>query len=654
MIENGMRTTSRTLQFSRRRSCLCPQKTPEVHVHYVEKDNRGDTRPPTDSSQSHLIAADANAHLTAPTPSSPSPPPLVKTRKTTFSFLGHPEERNALAKAYKPIFGIVPNNDAKTPLPMWSSSLTSPKLELQRQRLDSWIAPHLSAGFHDDALVEAFVRWLCERADAAERADGMMSFDGSEISYLSYALQHHVQLKLRAGGSCRGVFARRAFAPGDVILAVPNSFGYQHRKTNVDNKTKGEAGEDSFSGRSKNHIESPLWGLHLNSDTLRRFSAEAQKRGVPSYATVWEIVSKRRSSLDPHVHPLFADQIYTALFLACEKEAGEASPLYPYLRLLPDPAVDDDGMLEIHHGVLTPASHLEYHDHKNRFHLYVHQLHNAWAEANAAAAASREGGCDADGNGGENDDAHDATTCSIAPPSQDALMWAMRTVLARQLMLPHFRPVDSNMTDVLTKETTLKHILDGENFWMRNVTKIRQWWLQHVFRVLDLERMKQFEFDATTIPTMSPLFDMISHDAKGGNVVWDVERSGSEDSEETPAAEGSSSSPTLVLVATRHIAVGQELTRSFRRCYSTSYTLFRYGFLAVNDREADRCSDLVDAGVDPLSIGWDRPDIAVPRLAEATEEANRRQRLASAASRSGDVQQEAVVAGARRTRLPMV
>lgn len=538
---------------------------------------------------------------------------------TRFSFLCHPTERTELVKAAQPTHGVVPNNDAKQPFPMWSSSLTSPKMELVRRRLDSWIAPHLSAGFHDDADVRAFVRWLSERADAAEKAAGsiMMSCNtaegGGEQSYLSYALQNHVQLKLRAGGSCRGVFARRAFAPGDVILTTP---------TDVGGNAAHEAGVIYPANKG-----TPLWGLHLNSETLRRYSIAAQQRRVPSFETVWDIVSKRRSSLDPHVHPLFADQVYAALFLACEKEAGDASPLFPYLRLLPDPAVDDDVMLELHQGVLTPSSHLEYHDHKNRFHLFVYHLHRAWADSLAAGAGE-------DGAG------------LTVPPSQDTIMWAMRTVLARQLMLPDLRPLSSDMTDRLTKESTLGHILEQENIWMRNVTKLRHWWLQHVFRVLDVERMRQFEFNATTIPTVAPLFDMLQHDAKGGNVVWEMSDGGLSDGAADGRRNGGVPAEVL-LVATRPIAAGQELTRRFRRCYSTSYTLFRYGFLAVGDREADRCADLVDAGHDPLVIGWDRPDVAVPRLAEATAEAHHRKarRLSSADMLTS------VAASARRRRI---
>jgi hypothetical protein len=551
-----------------------------------------------------------------------APPPATRTQ---FSFLSDPEHRSILSKQYKPTHGVVPNNDAKVPLPMWSSSLTSPKLELQRMKLDSWIAPHLSAGFHEDSAVERFVSWVSERADAAEReAAGVAGAVTS--SYLSYALKRHVQLKLRAGGSCRGVFARRSFAPGDVILSIPTAVGGR--------ASTGEFQADDSAPTSPEPSSPLLWGLTLNSDTLRKYSVAAQQRCVPSYETVWEIVSKRRSSFDPYTHPLFADQIYSALFLACEKEAGEASPLYPYLSLLPDPAVDDDRMLEIHQGVLTPASHLEYHDHKNRFHLYVYHIQNAWHEAQEAAKHSPI----ATAGGG----VPRKERVILPPPSEKTITWAMRTVLSRQLMMPNLRPRNSDMTDRLARETTLSNILDQENFWMRNITKLRQWWLQHVFRVLDMDRMKQFEFDAATIPTVAPLLDMLQHDAKGGNVVWEVETNNhtatsneKEDDNTFPSAKASCHSPELLLVATKPITEGQELTRSFRRCYSTSYTLFRYGFLAVNDREADLCSDLVDAGVDPMTIGWDRPDIHVPRLQEAMEKAKRlksssekRQRLA--------------------------
>jgi hypothetical protein len=514
-------------------------------------------------------------------------------------------------------------------------------------KLDSWIAPHLSAGFHEDSAVDKFVSWVSERADAAEREAGVAGAAEASSSYLSYALRRHVQLKLRAGGSCRGVFARRSFAPGDVILSIPTAVGSRTSTVVSPSQPAGEFQAGDAAPTSPEPSSPPiLWGLTLNSDTLRKYSVAAQQRCVPSYETVWDIVSKRRSSFDPYTHPLFADQIYSALFLACEKEAGEASPLYPYLSLLPDPAVDDDRMLEIHQGVLTPASHLEYHDHKNRFHLYVYHIQNAWHEAQEAA---RHSSMETAASGGGSEAAGKERVI-LPPPSEKTITWAMRTVLSRQLMMPHLRPKNSDMTDRLARETTLSNILDQENFWMRNITKLRQWWLQHVFRVLDMDRMKQFEFDAATIPTVAPLLDMLQHDAKGGNVAWEVETtnnhtetSNGKDDDTFPSAQASCQSPELLLVATKPITEGQELTRSFRRCYSTSYTLFRYGFLAVNDREADLCSDLVDAGVDPLTIGWDRPDIHVPRLHEAMEKAKRlknssekRQRLAQEDTPSQD------------------
>ncbi|CUE57995.1 GPI-anchored surface protein, putative, partial [Bodo saltans] len=271
-----------------------------------------------------------------------APPPATRTQ---FSFLSAPDHRGVLTKQNRATNGVVPNNDAKMPFPMWSSSLTSPKMELQRMKMDSWIAPHLSAGFHEESAVEKFVAWISERADAAEVKSsfggGEKEEDGSSSSsprplssYLSYALRRHVQLKLRAGGSCRGVFARRSFAPGDVILSIPTAVGIsrpaavRHPPSTTQSpngETPAEVFGDAQQKSSATNDElppPPLWGLTLNSETLRKYSVAAQQRCVPSYDTIWDIVSKRRSSLDPYTHPLFADQIYSALFLACEKEAG--------------------------------------------------------------------------------------------------------------------------------------------------------------------------------------------------------------------------------------------------------------------------------------------------------------------------------------------
>jgi hypothetical protein len=117
--------------------------------------------------------------------------------------------------------------------------------------------------------------------------------------------------------------------------------------------------------------------------------------------------------------------------------------------------------------------------------------------------------------------------------------------------------------------------------------------------VIEDRTLQVNEFDPRTVGTLTPLVDMIQHDAKGGNVRWEVEVP--DNNVDTPPTVGHPSD--LLLVATKPIRAGQELSRAFSRCYSVSYTLYRYGFLAVRDREMDRREDLLYCGVDSALLG---------------------------------------------------
>lgn len=575
---------SRSATSSSSSAVASANQPPSVHISGVNVRAEASQRKEEGDS---CVAADTEIR-----PGNTSLKPYERPVGPKWSFMSVPSDRTLINPDYHSN-SIVPNNDAKPKLPMWSSSLTSPKLTKVKLSPDNWINPYASAGYVDDSRVSAFISWVTSRADAAHRAANACTEQAekrnSGSSYLSYALQHHVQLKLRGGGSVRGLYARRSFEEGDVILSVPSVVGTATADTAA---------------------ASPLWGLHLNSDTLRSFSSAAQRSGVPSFQQVRDTVSVRRSSFDPTPHALFVDQLYCSLLLACEKAAGVESPLHPYLALFPDPLFDDHTLKEINRSAMDPYSHLEYTDHVSRMKFFLLQVQSIWPSGEEKVPA----------------------------PSIEDLTWALRLILSRQIMLPSFRTHD-DVAEIMEKESTPDRLVEEQpDFWMRNITKIRKFVFDKIFCVLDEDRIKDNIFDPYTIPTLCPLFDMLMHDPRGGNTRWEIE--GAEPHSATGNTGGSATAKRrsaggdrgeLLLIATKRVAEGQELTRCFSRCYSTSYTLYRYGFLAVRDRELDQRAALVASGVAP-SLLCDMPEAPGIPASGLHVDANKTKRLTTAAT----------------------
>lgn len=73
----------------------------------------------------------------------------------------------------------------------------------------------------------------------------------------------------------------------------------------------------------------------------------------------------------------------------------------------------------------------------------------------------------------------------------------------------------------------------------------------------------------------------------------------------------------MVLRANRDIEVGEELTMVYPKCYSVSYTMFKYGFLALRPRS-------LDSGVLRQQWGEEGPlrtdTTALPRSAHGVEQ----------------------------------
>ncbi|KAG5471323.1 hypothetical protein LSCM1_01402 [Leishmania martiniquensis] len=550
-------------------------------------------------------------------------PPLTQgahaeRRAGKFSFLSDPKQRAGLD-----VYGHeVPGNTPKPMLPMWASSLTSPALGKVRLVEESWISRD-ARGVLGEELSAPFVRWLCERVLPPDAA-------------LREQLEANVLLDLRLA-TARGVYARRAFKKGDVVLTIP-----------------------LLRGTPNTPLSSTPW-LTLNSETLATNSVAAQQRvGRPSYETVKRIISVRRSSFDPIPHPVFVDQVCAALLLACERADGEHSPLYPYLRLLDAAELfDDDAIKALHLGVLEPMTHMEYGDHVLRFRHHLRQLHAAWWAAYDLAAGQRpdaeiakaetdgvagatvpdvsvpvaridvedtavplsvdaksrsgrqagEGAVASAASTAPDVDASATRTVWKPPPSLEDMEWALRIVLSRQKVLPHLRVNRAAFERAQTEN------VEGEELdaFGRAVMRGKYAFYQYGLRAIDEERLHMKEADPTGIPTIVPLLDMVNHPPGGvPNVSYTVEKVGGGGDESTlgakavPSSGGAASDPSVggspsfqvVVRAVDDIEEDEELTLSYVKCYSVAYTLYRYGFLPLSRREDDMAALLQANGLD--------------------------------------------------------
>lgn len=545
---------------------------------------------------------------------------LTEKRTGKFSFVSDPSQRST-----RDVYGHeVPNNTPKRKLPMWASSLTSPALGKVRLTEESWISLDARGVLGED-VTAPFVRWLCESVLPAN-------------AVLREQLETNVLLDLRLA-TARGVYAKKAFKRGDVVLTIP-----------------------LLSATPSAAPSCAAW-LSLNSETLAKYSTAAQQRvGLPSYDTVKQVLSVRRSSFDPIPHPLFLDQVCAALLLACEKADGEESPLYPYLRLLDSAELfDDEAIKALHLGVLEPTTHMEYDEHAKRFRHYMRKLHAVWWAA-YESATGRGPGADVAGAAGDRAGAAaalascvpilriggepsatsvtvdtqgrcyqdvgskavvsaaanvsdvDASAARMAwrpPPSLDDMTWALRVLLSRQKTLPHLR-VDRAAFERVRDENVEGEALDA---FGKAVMKGKYAFYQHVLRAIDEDRLHVNEVDPTVIPTIVPLLDMVSHPPGGvPNVSYTVERvertgEGSDSTSEVgtslhrgdlTSGKSTSASPSyqVVVRATDDIEEDEELTVSYVKCYSVSYTLYRYGFLPLSRREDDVAALLQANNVD--------------------------------------------------------
>ncbi|RNF21604.1 uncharacterized protein Tco025E_03340 [Trypanosoma conorhini] len=445
---------------------------------------------------------------------------------------------------------------------MWASSLTSPLLGKQRLLVENWISTD-SMGTVPEEQVAEFLAWLRRLCTARGH------------TLFLQQLEDNVEFYLRAYHT-RGLIARKQFKAGEMILAIP--------LTEASTENGATPAHPAMKAAS-------AWGLVLNSESLQRHSLAAQRRGVPSYATVESILGVRKTSFDPAVHPLFVDQVYCALHLACERAEGERSPLYPYLRLLAP--FDDDFIRELHRGVLDPQTHLEYSDHCGRFSHWLRQIHQTWLEEHevarmieascrsspAGAAPDNDKRREAPATLSRADDDDDEATHRQPPPSMEELTWAFRLVLSRQRLLP----LRHNVEPFERVCTERRRMRVEEDAWTRLVSRVRWTLFDRVFGVVDHRRAAANDFDPHSIASVVPVLDMLQHPPGGvANTAVAVEF--------IPAAAGEGAeggARCAVVRAVEDIEEGDELTSLFSRCYSLSYTLYRFGFLPLRRRADD-------------------------------------------------------------------
>ncbi|KPA78947.1 putative mitochondrial hypothetical protein [Leptomonas pyrrhocoris] len=621
-----------------------PHRSPRQRVRQTQSSKRrattfaDDTGAGASAADNRSSTATTNLPMVHPGAELPPLPQgrLTEKRVGKFSFVSDPSER-----ASRDFYGHeVPNNTPKARLPMWASSLTAPSLGKVRLVPETWTSQD-ARGTIDAVTTAKFVAWLTDTVLPAGAA-------------LREQLNTSVLLDLRRA-TARGVYARRTFSKGEVVLTIPVS----------------TASSAPTSAAAATALGQTSWNtpwLTLNSEVLAAHSTGARRRpGLPDYEAIKQVLSVRRSSFDPIPHPMFIDQVHAALLLACEKADGPSSPLHPYIQLLPaEELFDDERIKELHLGVLDPPTHMEYTEHRSRFQHYLRELHKAWWKSYENAVTALQGQTQQVSEGAATSPTSAASSLGynatlpltsskvvivgaertaavtaadvstrptdipehrtavdvipntslpslLPPPSLEDVEWAFRVVLSRQKMLPHLR-VDRQAFERVQQESAEGDELDG---FGRALMKCKYALYQHVLRAVDADRLHVNEVDPSSIPTVVPLLDMLSHPPSGvGNVRYSVEEVQRQPVKEggtrndgafdkatsSTAAVDDDSHPCrtfqVVVRAAENIDEDEELTVAYTKCYSVAYTLYRYGFLPLSRREDDTAALLMANGMD--------------------------------------------------------
>ena len=520
----------------------------EMRFHIPARRPRGELPPDAVDPESGLPILHPKA-MNLPVP--PPTPDLIGMPEK-WSFTLTPQKVEHTVNMYH-----VPNSEPPALRPMHMSSLTIPAMEKRRFCVASWASME-DQGPIADTRADKFIEWVKHNS----RTHGAHSelYHAQLDDNVSLCLGHRM---------VRGVYAKKHFFPGDVILDIP-----------IDQDPSNVAS----------------YGSILNAERMKLCSRVANREGVqvPTLKAIVDVLNDRRcGAIEAEFHPLFAEQLLTASYIALEKAAGDASPLYPYLSLFPDPMFDDEGIiLETNREVVGTRAMIQYKEHIKVFRNCMVQIRrDAWPT----------GGC---------------------PPSLKDLIWGMRFVLSRQMMLERIR---------LHCDDILPYAEDAErtpDFLTKGIRAAHRFLLHNVLGVLDEKREHVNEFHPRSAPCVVPLLDMIGHDPAGisANISISVEQEGREKDEESSLPDKLGPvGRSLVVRATEEIWPEQPLQRLFPRCFSIGYTLFRYGFLPLIHRDVDRRASALEFDVPhmlpapgvPDAVGTDGAELP-RRFLEAT------------------------------------
>lgn len=275
-------------------------------------------------------------------------------------------------------------------------------------------------------------------------------------------------------------------------------------------------------------VRVPLHPCTISEETLVPEGGEkkgADKRWASDALIAANVPSLERVKSVMMLHgchdPMMYRHFHLALAVAVER-MNPNSEFAPYFDILPHPAIDDELVMALHKDSLNLGQKIEWQDFLNEFHLMTKEMCSRWPQH---------------------------------PPEQ-VILWAWRTVLARNNPFPN-RKFEQNMTKGKLHFSSVFELNRAKNYFQKLKSKY-----------VDGEK---FVEEYQLIPTLTPVVDLVSHVATG-NVSIDMRTETNPDGSQTPFIE---------LLATTTIMPGDVIGYRFARTHGVPFTLFRFGFLPL-------------------------------------------------------------------------
>ncbi|CCW65596.1 unnamed protein product [Phytomonas sp. EM1] len=537
---------------------------------------------------------------------------------------------------------------------MWASSLTSPALGRQRLRAANWIS-QTSEGFLKAEVVHRFIHWMLgEAEDPNEGGRGGVPADHP----LRTQLREHVVVHPRRAFR-RGLYARRDFQADEVILSIPLTTweGGGDAKTGLSERPwsgfalnlptlRAHSAAARRRGVLPLHIvrkillvrRAPSFdptphSLFIQQVHLALYLACEKADGARSplydYLHLLDdsetphfdddnIRELHLGVLDPHAHLEYTDHCnrFTHFLRELHKEwwrryhaaRGEvetttsedpAKRAAPVGFSSPVALLSEESMAK--HPPHPPLDHL---------------INGTDVAMSPTASPSTElhtrmvrGGKEEEEEGAMRSalvasSFTDSSLTSLleSPPALADIIWAFRVVLSRQRVLPlalQQPPMEEPDGSSLSSSSSVVEEGEGDGGvrlgrFGRVVMRAKWAFYRHLLRAVDEDRLRVNDVDPAAAATIVPLFDMLQH-APGGhaNTTFAVEMLSESGRTEKG---GENAIPHLVVRASEAIEAMDELTLLFPKCYSVSYTLYRYGFLPLHVRENDMAAALALSG----------------------------------------------------------